>query len=123
MKYLIGLSLLIMTSSYANTTTSAFKKDSALPLYLKSQMLEELAAQYPCINPNGISEIKTIAAENLMGQGKSQIMYSTTLRVNFTYDYHPRSATLEVLSSELKQAKEQLEFYQIDSIEGDIYCD
>lgn len=125
MKKFIAISLLASFSAsiYANTAASVFKKSTPIPHYLQNEVIQSLLAQYPCINSYGVSEVKTSMTERVLGQGQSETFYTTTLNVNFIYDYHPRTVSVNVVSSEFKHAKEQLEFFQVESIEESVYCD
>lgn len=123
MKLVFLITLLATTAAFANTTDSVFKKDSALPLELKVEILEEVLKAYPCIFDYGLAEKKTEVTIDQVDQGVRDLYFHTELTANFTHDgYHPATETLIVKSARYDGANPSIDWTRVESVRGDIYC-
>lgn len=100
MKALIVIAMVIGTSlANANTIQTVFKKDTKLPVILQEKILAKVQKELPCLDPYGLRETTTAVKIDRVDNGVIDYYYSTSMVVNYHYDYHPRSATIKIDSA------------------------
>lgn len=122
MKFVL-VALLAVSSSFANTIESAYVENTVLSYDLKQEVLDAVVEKYPCVDSYGISEVETTMRTHRVDQGVIDRFYTTTFSVKFHYDYHPKAGKLVVESIRWDGSNPTVDWTDITSIEGSVYCD
>ena len=123
MKNLIFGVILISTMANANTIDSVYGAASTLNTRLRAEVMEAILTKFPCIDAYGLTEVKTIVEIDQVDQGVRDEYYTTTFKANFHYDYHPNSSVVTVKSIIWDGSNPAIDWTEVESVEGQVYCD
>jgi len=123
MKRMIIALLLVSGAVSANTVDSVYTTNSTLSSKLKAEVMEAVLKKFPCIDSFGLSEVQTSLKIDQVDQGVRDEYYTTTFNARFHYDYHPNSAVVTVKSILWDGSNPAIDWTEIESVEGQVYCD
>lgn len=119
--FIVLMALTLTSVAQANRIDTAFKKETAVPQELQKSILENLKTRCgDIVEAYGLTEIKTTVRIDRVDQGVIDRYYTTTFSSRYSYDYHPRTATITVESVEWSYQYDDP--YAILSIKSDSGC-
>lgn len=124
MKLFLLLPLLFVSNlAFANTVETVFRKNSPLPLALKTKILQAIEAQCPQTvdgSPVHIEEISTQVRVDRVDQGIRDVYFTTELRATFEFQFHPITHSITVRSLDADINNPMVDRYEVREVHSSL---